>query len=166
MRQRAFQPAPNQPCVEGIVAVLDQHGAMRETKEGPSRVTKLGRPDQHRPVNVVPLLGVGVDGRTAIDEGVEKRERAGQLESLGAELEHKERCVARRLDVDRDELSLVQHCLRAKVGRIDCDLLPWHRLRGAAGLQEDRLHDSRLRADRTNAISSRVRALNRIAAAA
>jgi hypothetical protein len=45
---------------------------MRETKKGSAGVAKLRRPDQHRPVYVVPLLGVGIDGRTAIDEGVEK----------------------------------------------------------------------------------------------
>jgi hypothetical protein len=166
MRQRAFQPPTHEPGVKGIVAVLNQNGTLRETKEGPARVTKLRRPDQHRPVYVMPLLGVWVDGRSAIDERVEKGERARQLESLGAELEHEKGCVACRLDVDRYELRLVQDSLRAEVGRIDCDLLPGHWLGGAAGFQEDGLHVCRLRADRTNSISSRVRALNMIAAAA
>jgi hypothetical protein len=31
MLQWAFQPTANQPAVEGIVAVLDQHGALGET---------------------------------------------------------------------------------------------------------------------------------------
>ena len=165
MGQRAFQPPTHQPCVEGIVAVLDQDGTVRETKEGPARVTKLRRADQHRPVYVMSFFGVRVNGCAAIDERVEKRKWARQLESLGAELEHQKGCVTGRLDIDGDELRLVQPGLRTEVRRIDCDLLPGHRFRGAPGLQEERLHDCRLRADRTNSISSRVRALNMIAAA-
>jgi hypothetical protein len=164
MRQRTLKPATDQPAIECIVAVLDQDGALRETKEGPACVAKLRRADQHRPIYVVSLLGIGVDRRTAIDERVEKRQRACELESLGAELEYQKRCVAGRLDVDRDELGLVQHRLRSDVGRIDCDLFPGDRLRGTSGLQKDRLHDCRLSADRTNSISSRVRALNMTAA--
>jgi hypothetical protein len=76
MRQWAFEAPAHQPRVEGIVAVLDEHGALRESKERATSVTKFGRPNQHRPVDVMPLLGVGVDRRAAIDEGVEKRERA------------------------------------------------------------------------------------------
>ena len=166
MRQRAFQAASDEPAVEGIVAVLDQDGALCESKEGPPRVTKFGRADQHRPVYAMALLGVGVDRGAAIDKSVEKRQRARQLESLGAELEDQKRCIACRLDVNGRELRLVQHGLRAELGRIDCDLLPLHRLGCAAGLQEDRLHDCRLMADRTKSISSRVRALIRITAAA
>ena len=72
MLQRALQAAADEPAVEGIVAVLHQHRALRETKEGPPRVTELWRPDQHGPVDVVPLLGVGIDWGAAIDKGVEK----------------------------------------------------------------------------------------------
>jgi hypothetical protein len=74
--QRALQPAANQPGVEGIMAVLDQDGALGETKESTACVTKFGRPDQHRPVDVVPFLSGGIYWRTAIDEGVEKRKGA------------------------------------------------------------------------------------------
>jgi hypothetical protein len=76
VRQRALQAPAHQPGVEGIVAVLDEHGALGESKEGSAGVTKFGRPDQHRPVDVVPLLCVWVDRRTAVDEGVEKRKGA------------------------------------------------------------------------------------------
>jgi hypothetical protein len=76
MRQRAFEPPTDQPGVEGIVAVLDQDGALGETEEGPARVTKLRRAYQHRPVDVVSSLGVRVDGRAAIDQRVEKRKWA------------------------------------------------------------------------------------------
>ena len=121
--------------------MLDQHGALGETKECPAGVAKLGCPNQHRPVDVVPFLGVRIDGRAAVDEGVEERKRARQLESLGAKLEHQERCVARRLDVDGDELGFVQERLRTELGSVDRDLLPGHGLSGPARLQENRLHD-------------------------
>jgi hypothetical protein len=134
MGQRAFQSSPDQPRVEGIVAVLNQDRPLGKTKEGPARVSKLGCADQHRSVDVVALLGVRVDRRSAIDKGVKKRERARQLESLGSELEHQKRCVAGRFDVDGDELRIVQHGLRAEVRRIDRDLLPRHRLGGAPRL--------------------------------
>jgi hypothetical protein len=71
--QRALEAAADQPRVEGVVAVLDEHGALRESKERSAGVAKLGRPNQHRPVDVVPLLGIRVDRRAAVDEGVEKR---------------------------------------------------------------------------------------------
>ncbi len=74
--QRAFQSPADQPGVEGIVAVLDQHGAVGKTKERPARIVEFGCPDQHRPVDVVPLLGIGIDWRPAIDERVEKSKRA------------------------------------------------------------------------------------------
>jgi hypothetical protein len=158
--QRAFQAAAHQPGVEGVVAVLDEDCALRESKEGAPRVTKLGRSNQHRPVDVVALLGVRVDGCAAVDESVEKGQRSRQLESLGSQLEDQEWCVASGLDVDGDELRLVERGLRAELWRIDCDLLPRHGLRCAARFQEDRFHVCRLKADRTKSISSRVRALN------
>jgi hypothetical protein len=76
VRQRAFEAAADQPRVEGIVAVLDQHRALCETKECPAGIAKFRRPNQHRPIDVVALLGVGIDWRAAIDQGVEKRKRA------------------------------------------------------------------------------------------
>ena len=167
MLQRALEPPPNQPGVEGIVAVLDQDGAMGEAKECPACVTELRRPDQHRPVDVMALLGVRIDWRPAIDEGVKKGEGTRQLESLSAQLEHEERGVACRLDVDGDELRVVERRLRAELGRIDCYFLPGDKLCRPARLQEEWLQDGRLSsADLTKSISSRVTALSRITAAA
>ncbi len=74
--QRAFEPPADQPGVERIVAVLDQNGAMGETKERPARVAELGRSNQHRSVDVVALPGVWIDWRPAIDEGVKEGEWA------------------------------------------------------------------------------------------
>jgi hypothetical protein len=167
MFQRALQPATDQPAVEGVVAVLDEYGTLREAQKRPARVSELRRPDQHRPVDVMPLLGIRVDRRPAIDERVEEGERPRKLESLGSQLQDEERGIACRLDVDGDELGLVQRRLGAQLGRIDGDLLPRHRLRRTAGLQEDGFHDWRLRsAVRMNWISSRVIALRSTAAAA
>ena len=165
MLERAFKPATNEPAVESVVAVLDEHRALGETQERPAGVPEFGRTDQHRTIDVVSLLGVRIDGRAAVDERVEEGERAGQLEPLGAQLQDEEWCIAGRLDVDGDELGVVKARLRAQVRRVDGDLLPRDRLRGAARLQEDRLHDGRLRAARRNWISSRVIALRSTTAA-
>jgi hypothetical protein len=70
--QRALQSAAHQPGVESVVAVLHQHCALGETKERPAGVTKFGCPDQHRPVDVVALLRVGIDRRAAVDKRVEE----------------------------------------------------------------------------------------------
>jgi hypothetical protein len=72
VRQWTFQSPADQPRVEGVVAVLHQDGPVREAKKGSARVAKFRRPDQHRPIDVMSLLGVGIDGRSAIDEGVEE----------------------------------------------------------------------------------------------
>ena len=167
MLERALEPSTHEPAVESVVAVLDQHGALRKSKKGPACVTKLRRSDQHRPVDVMTLLGVRVDRGTAVHQRVEKCERAGQLESLRAQLQHQERGVACRLHIDGDELRIVEDCLRPELGRVDCDLLPGNRLRSAAGLEKDRLHEGRRsNADRMNWISSRDIALRRSTAAA
>jgi hypothetical protein len=75
MQQRALQAAAHQPGIERIVAVFDQDGALGEAEERAASVAKFGSADQHRPVDVVPLLGVWVDRRAAIDERVEKGKR-------------------------------------------------------------------------------------------
>jgi len=166
MREGAFEAAANQPAVEGIVAVLDQHGALCESQEGPACVAELGRTDQHRPVDVMALFRIGVDRRAAVDERVEKGQRAAQFEPLGAELEDEKRRVACGLDIDGHELRLVQRGLRAEFGRIDSNLLPLHRLPCATRLQEDWFHDCRRIAERTKSISSRVIARIRMTATA
>ena len=72
MLQRALESPTNEPGIKCIVAVLNQDCPMRETQERPARFAELWRPDQHRPVDVVTLLGVRIDGRPAIDESVKK----------------------------------------------------------------------------------------------
>jgi hypothetical protein len=76
MLQRTFQSSANQPGVEGIVTVLDQDGPMGETEERSSGVPKLRRSNQHRPVDVVALLGVRIDWRSTVDQCVEESEGA------------------------------------------------------------------------------------------
>jgi hypothetical protein len=76
MLKRAFEPPANQPGVESIVAVLDQDGTMGETKERSPRVPELRRPNQHRPVDMVAFLGVRIDRRATVDEGVKESEGA------------------------------------------------------------------------------------------
>jgi hypothetical protein len=75
MLQRALESPADEPGVECIVAVLNQDCAVRETQEGPARITEFGCPDQHRPVDVVPLFGVRIDGRATIDQSVKKGKR-------------------------------------------------------------------------------------------
>jgi len=70
--ERALESATDQPGVEGVVAVLDQHGAVSETQKGTARVTKLRCSDQHRAVDVMAPVGVRVDRRLAIDQRVEE----------------------------------------------------------------------------------------------
>jgi len=111
--ERARQPAAQDPGVEGVVAVLDQHRAPGEMQEGPAGVAELGRADQHLPLDQVAAFGVGVDRRPGVDEGVEKAQRAAQPEALGADLEHQEGSVPRRLDIDGNELGLSQRRVRA-----------------------------------------------------
>jgi hypothetical protein len=166
MLQRALEPPTHQPAVEGVMAVLDQHSALGKAKKCPAGIPEFGRADQHLAVDVMALLGIRVDWRAAIDEGVEEGERAGKLEPLGAKLQHEERSVAGRLDVDGDELSVVQQRSRAQLRRVDGDLLPRDGLRRPARLEEERLHDDRLSAERRNSTSSRVIARNRMTAAA
>lgn len=165
--ERTLQASTHEPCVERVVAVLDEDRALCKAKKRSSRVAKLGSAYQHRTIDVVPLLGIGIDRRAAVDKGVEEREGARELESLSAKLEHQERGVPCRLDVDGDELGIVERRLRAKLRRVDRYLLPRDRLRRPSGLQVNLLH-GRLpsKAERRNEISSRVIALRRTIAAA
>jgi tryptophanyl-tRNA synthetase len=107
------EPAPEDPGVEGVVAVLDQDGAPREVEEAPPGVPELGRVDQHLALDQVAALGVRVDRRPRVDEGVEEAERAAQPEALGADLEDQEGAVAGGLDVDGDVLRPGQRGVRA-----------------------------------------------------
>jgi len=135
MLERAFEAAPHEPRVERVVAVLDQHGPLREAEECPSRVLELRGADEHRSVDVVAPPRVRVDGGTAVDQGVEERERAIELEPLGADLENEEGGIARRLHVQRHELGVFELRVGTQLGRIDRDFLPRHQLRRSARLE-------------------------------
>jgi hypothetical protein len=158
--QGALEAAAHEPGVEGVMAVLDQHRSMRESQESAPRVLEHRRPDEHRAVDVVALARVWVDGRAAIDEGVEKRQRAVEPETLGAQLEDQEGSVPGRLDVERHELGLVERGRRPHLGRIDRNLLPGHQRGRAAWFQEEWLgarvgaHRALENARRAKAISS------------
>ncbi len=168
MLEWTFEPATDQPGIERVVAVLNENSALSEPQECPARIPELWRADQHGAVDVMALARVGVDGRAAVDQSVEERKRAIETESLGAELEDQEGRVARRLDVDRDELGILQPGQRTQLGCIDGDLLPRHQLRRIARLEEDRLrsHRASVNARRARRISSGVTALSIKAAAA
>ncbi|HEX6349271.1 MAG TPA: hypothetical protein VF160_07760 [Candidatus Dormibacteraeota bacterium] len=116
-----LEPAADQVGVEGVVAVLDQHRAPREAQERGAGVTEPGGADQHRAVDLVPLLRVAVDGRARLDQGVEEGERAVQPEALGPDLDDQEGPVAGGLHVEGDKLGFLER-------RIRCD-------RGALGQQ-------------------------------
>jgi len=156
MLERALQAATDEPCVEGVVAVLDQHRTLGEAQECPSRVLEARRADEHRAVDLMAPARVRVDGRAAVDERVEERERLVEGEALRAELEDQERRVAGGLHVEGDKLRLVERCERPYLRRVDRDLLPWHRLGGAARLEEElrAAHRAMRSARRANAISS------------
>jgi len=128
MLERALQAASDKPGVERVVAVLDQDRALSETQEATPCVLELGRADEHRAIDVVTSAGVRVDGRAAIDERVEERQRAVEPEALGADLEDEERSVAGCLHVERDELGVIERSLGADLRRVDRDLLPFDRL--------------------------------------
>jgi hypothetical protein len=134
--QRALEAAADEPGVERVVAVLHQHGALGKAQEGPAGVSKLGRSDEHGAIDVMAPARIRVDGRPAVDERVEKRERAIQPESFGSDFQDQERRVAGRFDVERHELRLVEPGRRADLRRIDRDLLPRHRPVRATRLQE------------------------------
>jgi hypothetical protein len=160
--ERTLQAASDEPGVERVVAVLDQHRRLGEAEECPSRVLELGCADEHRAVDVVTLPRVGIDGRAAVDQRVEKRKCAVEGEPLGADLEDEERGVARGLDVERHELRIVE--LRPMGDRrlVDGDLFPGDRLDRSPRLEEQparrRAHLASANARRAHAISSPLRA--------
>jgi hypothetical protein len=166
--ERAFEAAAHEPGVKRVVAVLDQNRALREAKKRPARIPELRCADQHRAVDVMSPLRVRVDGGAAVDQRVEERERTIQLESFGPHLEDEEWRISCRLHVECDELRVFEPRARAQFRRIDRDLLPRHRFRGAAGLEQDRPfgHLASASALRANAISSVVTARSSRAAPA
>ncbi|HEV2035261.1 MAG TPA: hypothetical protein VGU71_13860 [Candidatus Dormibacteraeota bacterium] len=168
MLEWTLEPTTDQPGIERVVAVLNEHRPLSEPQECPARIPELRRADEHGAVDVMTLARIGVDRRAAVDQRVEERKRSIKKESFGAELEDQEWRVARRLDVDGDELGGLQLGLGTKLGCIDGDLVPRHGLRRTARLEEDRPRDHRAsaRARRAKRISSAVTALSIRAAAA
>jgi hypothetical protein len=126
--ERALQPSTDEPGVERVMAVLDQHGGVRKTQEGAARIAKLRCTDEHRSIDVVAPVGVGIDGRLAVHERVEKGERTTELEALRADLQDEEWRVASALYVQGDELRVIQARQRAEPRRIDGNLFPQNRL--------------------------------------
>ena len=89
--ERAFQTSTHKPRVEGVVAVLDEDGAMSEAQEGAARIAKLGRADEHRSIDVMAPMRIWVDRCLAVHERVEEGERPVEPEALGADLQDEER---------------------------------------------------------------------------
>jgi hypothetical protein len=114
--------------------------------------------------------GVGVDGRAAVDERVEERERVFESEPFRSDLEDEERGIAGRLDVERDELGVVEVRPRADLGSVDSDLFPGHELGGASWLEVQTpgrcAHRASASARRAQAISSPLKARNNSTATA
>src|SRR5258708_21307780 len=160
MLEWALQAATNQPCVERVMAVLYEHGALRESQKCPAGVPEFRRADEQRAIDVMGLFRVGIEGCPAIDQRVEERERGVEGEPLRSKLQDQEGSVAGRLDVERDELGLFQPSQRPNLGCVDRDLLPRHQLHRATGLEVQRLraHRASASARRAHPISSRPRA--------
>jgi hypothetical protein len=162
--KRAFQASTHKPRIERVMAVLDEHGALRETQERATSISKLRRADEHRPVDVVPAVRVRVDRRLAVNQRVEEGERTVEPEALGADLQDEEGRVPGGLDIQRDELRLFERRLRCDLGGVDRDLLPGNELHGTARFKEDWLppprwtHRACASARRAQPISSLVNA--------
>ena len=156
--ERTFQASTHKPRVECVVAVLDQDRRLGKAQEGSARVSKLGRADEHGPVDVMTPVRVWVDGCLAVHQRVEEGEGAIELEAFGADLQDEERRVAGRLDIERNELCLIQPGFGLDIGRVDGDLLPGHGLHRSARFEEDRLgtHRACASARRAHRISSIV----------
>ena len=135
MLERDLEATPYQPGVEGVMTVLDQHGAARKAKERPAHISELRRADQHGAIDLVAPARIRVDGSPAVDQRVEEREWAVEPESLSPDLENEEWRVARGLDVEGHELRIVKWRVRPELGHIDRDLRPRHRLDRAARLE-------------------------------
>jgi hypothetical protein len=166
--ERTLQATADQPRVEGVVAVLDQHRAVGEAEERAAGVLEHRRTDEHRAVDVVAPARVGVDGRPAVDQRVEERESPLEGEAFGAQLEHQERGVAGRLDVEGDELCFIERREGTDLGSVDRDLLPRHEGGGTTRFEEQGPVAQRActSARRAHAISSFVTARSRSTAIA
>ena len=135
--ERSGQASPEDPGVEGVVAVLDQDRSPSEVEERPPGVAELGGVDEHLALDQVAPLGVGIDRCAGVDEGVEQPQRPAQPEALGADLEDQEGPVAGGLDIDGDELGVLQRRLGIDRGIVVATLarLPGDELGGPPGLE-------------------------------
>ncbi len=88
--QRTFETPADKPGVECVMTVLYQYGAVGEAQECAPGVAEVGRADEHRPVDVVPPLGVRVDRRPAVNQRVEEREGPVKAKAFGSELQDQE----------------------------------------------------------------------------
>jgi len=121
MLERSGQASTQDPGVEGIVAVLDQDRPPGEVEEPPAGVAELRGAGEHLAPDQVAPLGVRIDRRPGVDEGVEESERARKPKPLGADLEHQKRPVAGGLDVHGDELGHLERRQRAQRGKVGLD---------------------------------------------
>jgi hypothetical protein len=135
--ERPGEAAAEDPGVEGVMAVLHQHGSPGEVEKGPSCIAELGCVDQHLALDQVPPPGVGIDRSTGVDQGVEQAQRPAQPKPLGADLEDQEGPVPGGLDVHRPELGLLQKRLRADRRIVVAQLgrLPGDELGSPTGLE-------------------------------
>jgi hypothetical protein len=116
--ERARQAAADDPGVERVVGMLDEDRRACEVEKGTARVRELRRVGDHLLVDLVALAGVRVDRRATVDERVEEAERPREVEALGADLQHQERPVAGRLDIERHVLDLVEAAAAVDRGRL------------------------------------------------
>jgi hypothetical protein len=121
--ERRGQAAAHEIRVERVVAVLDEHRSPREAQEGGTGLAESRRADQHRAVDLVPLLRVPVDRGPRLDQRVEKRQRPVEAEALGADLDHEEGPVAGGLDVEGHVLGVLEQRFRCDRGRRPGQLL-------------------------------------------
>jgi hypothetical protein len=94
MLEGTLQASAHQPGVECVMAVLDQHRTLGKAQKGTAGVAKLGRANQHRPVDVMAAVGVWIDRSLSVHQRVEERQWPVEPETLGPDLQHEERRVA------------------------------------------------------------------------
>jgi hypothetical protein len=104
------------------------------------------------------LVGIRVDRRLTVHQGVKEGKRAVEPKALGADFQDQERCVSGGLDIQGHELRVVEAGQWAELGCVDGDLFPRHRLHGSTRFEEERfwVHRVCASARRAQSISSLV----------
>jgi hypothetical protein len=153
--KRAFQAATHEPRVKRVVAVLDQDSTLGKAQEGAAGIAKLRRADEHRPVDVMSPVRVGIDRSLAINKRVKEGKWTVEPKAFRADLEDEEWRVAGGLDVQRDKLRIVEPGCGFDLRRVDGNLLPGHRLN-----RTTRLEKNRLRAHRACASARRAQSIS------